>query len=948
MIHKVISDGQSSLYRGASEQISAINCNVSARAPGGIRLGKMNIGERISLDGTWQFHLGDLGDHITEMSNWRPVPVPAPWQAATPELSETMGIGWYRRTFQIPPHWAGRRVILHFGAVDYHAQVWVNGVRVGDHEGGYLPFELAIEEAVHFDGENEILVRVVDPTQNEVAFPRFPFAEIPHGKQSWYGPVGGLWQSVRLEARAACHIAQLHVTPLPQQEQAQISVWLSSQPPLGTRLRLDILDPDGEVVASDVLPAEAATITGTLTVPRPLLWSPDQPHLYIVRATLIQADGVTDAIQERFGWRALEARDGRLYLNGELLYLRGALDQDYYPHTIYTPPSLAFLEEQFRKAKEMGLNALRCHIKIPDPRYYEAADRVGLLIWTDLPNWWLLTEAAKARARQTLAGIVARDWNHPSLIAWSIANESWGLDLVHNSEHRAWLKEMYTYLKQLDPYRLVIDNSPCWPNFHLQSDVEDYHHYTCIPDHYREWERWTAEFARRSEWSYSPHGDAVRSGQEPLVVSEFGNWGLPDAEKLRDVDGNEPWWFETGLEWGPEPAVYPHGVQRRFRLWSLDRVFGSWEAFIAATQWQQYQALKYQIEVMRRHPSIAGYVITELTDVFWECNGLLDMHRRPKAYQELLTRINADDVIIPRWQRLAYWGGETCQVDLFVSHYSTAALEGSRLRWELEGTSLTEELPVGHCERGRVVHVGALQCCLPDSDTATQRALRMQLLAHDGRVLAQNDLTLTVYPSRWREADSELPTLSVYGEPLLAETLAEMGYTLADDAPSGNVVVATRLDEHIRDYVQAGGRALLLLDAADAITAPLERLGVAARQGRAWQGDWASSFAWLRRDGAYAVLPGGPLLDFAFADIIPDHVLTGFAPMEFEADVAAGLFVGWIHQTVALIGRKRYGRGEVLVTTFKLNPSTLTTQPTAAVLLRALLRSLTETRLTTP
>lgn len=867
--------------------------------------------------------------------------MPGPWQAAAPSLSETMGVGWYRRWFGIPGTWQGSQVLLHLGAVDYYAEVWVNGVRLGDHEGGYLPFELAIEDAVRFGAENEILVRVVDPTQNEAAFPQFPFAEIPHGKQSWYGPVGGLWQSVWLEARAACHIAQLHVTPLPRQEQARISVRLSAQPPPGLQLRLDIRDPKGEAVASQVLPVESTTISETLTVPEPLLWSPDQPHLYTIQARLTQAGEVTDAVQEHFGWRTIEARDGRLYLNGQLLYLRGALDQDYYPDTIYTPPSLAFLEKQFRQAKEMGLNALRCHIKIPDPRYYAAADRVGLLIWTDLPNWWLLTEAAKARVRRTLAGMVARDWNHPSLIAWSIANEGWGLDLVHNAEHRAWLKEMYTYLKALDPYRLVIDNSPCWPNFHLQSDVEDYHHYTCIPDHYREWKAWVTEFANRPQWSYSPHGDAVRTGQEPLVVSEFGNWGLPDAEQLRDAEGNEPWWFEAGLEWGPEPAVYPHGVQRRFRLWSLDRVFGSWEAFIAATQWQQYQALKYQIEVMRRHPAIAGYVITEFTDVFWECNGLLDMRRRPKVYHDLLARINADDVIIPCWQRLAYWGGETCHVDLFVSHYSAAALEGSRLCWELEGTSLSGELPVGHGERGQVVHVGELQFRLPDGDAATRRTLQIKWLASDSTLLAQNDLTLTVYPHRWRKADEGWSTLSVYGDPLLARSLAMMGYMLTGEALTGEVVVATRLDERMRDYVQAGGRALLLLDAADAITAPLERLGVAARQGRAWQGDWVSSFAWLRRKGPYAALPGGPLLDFAFADLIPDHVLTGFAPMEFEANVAAGLFVGWIHQIVALIGRKRYGRGEVLATTFRLNPSTLAAQPTAAVLLRALLNSLT-------
>ena len=140
-----------------------------------------------------------------------------------------------------------------------------------------------------------------------------------------------------------------------------------------------------------------------------------------------------------------------------------------------TPPSLAFLEDQLVKAKAMGFNCLRCHIKVPDPRYYDAADRLGMLIWTDAPNFERFTPQAASRLRDTLAGMVERDFNHPCIIAWTIINEDWGTQLERDATQRKWLAQTYDWLKALDPTRLVVDNSPCWPNFHVKSDLDDFH-----------------------------------------------------------------------------------------------------------------------------------------------------------------------------------------------------------------------------------------------------------------------------------------------------------------------------------------------------------------------------------------------------------------------------------------------------------------------------------------
>ncbi len=344
------------------------------------------------------------------------------------------------------------------------------------------------------------------------------FNEIPHGKQSWYGPLSGIWQSVWLEKRSELYIRDFSVTTALESGDVNVDVTLSAPSTTVSTIRFTVLDGDGMTVATGAQTVQAgiSAVASTLRVESPQAWSPDTPTLYRVEIEIVTDGEVTDHIARSFGFRTIEARNGRFYLNGEPLYLRGALDQDYYPGTISTPPSTEFLEMQLRRAKEMGLNCLRCHIKVPDPRYYEVADRLGILIWTELPNWRTLTPIAQTLARRTLEGIVKRDGHHPSIIIWTIVNENWGTNLHQDLEHRAWLKEMYHWLKALDPSRLVVDNSPCIGNFHVESDIEDYHYYRAIPGQQASWEAFVEAMATRTAPTYSPYGDAVRSGRNPL------------------------------------------------------------------------------------------------------------------------------------------------------------------------------------------------------------------------------------------------------------------------------------------------------------------------------------------------------------------------------------------------------------------------------------------------
>ncbi|HSL46794.1 MAG TPA: family 1 glycosylhydrolase [Anaerolineales bacterium] len=895
---------------------------------------------RRSLDGQWYFSPTE----IQNTDNSSLIAVPSPWQA-DPRFRDHLGEAWYQREFQVPAEWLAPDCVLTlgFGAVDYYAEVWLNGMRIGEHEGGYLPFELNITDAAR-PGVNTLTVRVQDPLET--------FPEIPHGKQSWYGMLSGIWQSVWVESRAATFIQRVKVTP--SLDSVEIAVTLNGTLHEDQVLHIEVLDPAGVTVAavetSSLTYHNSTGLRTSLPIADPKTWSPDEPNLYTLKVATRN-----DELTETFGLRTIEARDGRILLNGRAFYVRGALDQDYYPELISTPPSQEYIEDQFRKAKEMGLNCLRVHIKVADPRYYAAADKVGLLIWTELPNHILLSEDARRRARETLAGMLERDGNHPSIGIWTITNESWGIDLT-DSAQRAWLTETYLWFKELDPTRLVVGNSACWSNFHVITDIADFHIYYNMPDNLEKWRTWTATYARRPWWlfahEYTEHAlwkefmldpwylserpraaDVQPKGDEPLLVSEFGSWGLPDVNKLYEGNGGTaPWWFDTGLDWS-HGVVYPRGIEQRFREYHLNRVFPSLSALAEASQRLQFDALKFQIEDMRSHASLQGYVITELTDVHWESNGLLDMYRNPKIFYSQLSRLNADDVLIPRWERLAYSAGETCAMRISFSHYSSPEIDEAVLQWQVThaGSEVSSgQIPVGKCSPFGVTELGTLSFQTLQVEQPGQLQLKLQLL-NDDRLLASTDQEIYVLP----EIAQTVGGLPVYS-PHLRAPLEKLGYHVTDDLSQTKVAVVTVLDDSLREFILRGGRVLFLAEDEDALQMYIPGLKIKEREETPWQGDWANTFGWHRFDK----LPTGGVVNFAFAGLTPEYIIGSFSPRDFAFNVYAGLFVGWLHKPVPTIARRRAGQGEVLVSTFRLSKN-LDTNPLAMYLFAELMKLVT-------
>lgn len=906
--------------------------------------GDMGARRRLSLDGVWQFRHED--------GPWRDAHVPGPWQAEFSDLVDTSGRSVYKRSFTLPEGWDASELVLHFGAVSYFCEVVLNGERIGSHEGAFLPFEIVVPPGV-LKSQNTLEVRVTMPSADHRAYPEFPFGEVPHGKISWYGRIGGLWQSVALEARDPAHITEVVIAA---DMDGRLSLDLGfSAPAKAMTAKLSVLDADGAVVVEGEVSADAQ-VSASFVVENARLWSTDAPHLYE-----LVVDLGTDRVSETFGFRTVEARDGKILLNGEPIYMRGALDQDYYPDGIYTPPSLEFLEDQAKKAKHLGLNLLRCHIKVPDPRYYDVADRMGLLVWTEVPNVANFTTKSAARMRQTMEGILKRDRNHPSIIAWTLINEDWGTRLVENEEHRQWLKDSYDWLKAEDPTRLVVDNSACFPNFHVKTDLNDFHYYRSVPERRQEWDDITAQFAAGADWTFSPLGDAERRGDEPLIVSEFGVWGLPDPKKLRRDDGSEPDWFETGSIWGDGVAL-PHGIEERFAALDLDRTFGSFDAFIENVQWYQFMNLRYQIEEMRRYPSIMGYVITELTDVHWEANGLMDIERNPRVFHDVFHQINADTVIVPRPARYSAYLGETLDIDVTVATGGNALPEGAVLRWGGDATGKGSVAAAGPVS---ITGPSTLRIDLPAG--GDNRMARFEfVLEAGGQELARNSCEIALYKKR---AAQTLPTLAA-ADPELADYARALGYSVVA-AENADVVLCHAVDGDDVERMKAGGRFLILADGtvatngnlrtdmpdgelphrsivADgkpfraAIEQHLPGITLVERDGTIWRGDWIAGFSFIRRDGPFAHIPGGPIFDLSFSGVVPHHLLTGFRPWEFGNNVHAGTVVGWVHKPAAIIGEKQVGRGGVVATTFRLLREAPGADPVAAALFDALVVAATE------
>ena len=466
--------------------------------------------EWLNLNGRWDFAVSDRSATAPPTMDRR---ILVPFAVE----SQLGGIGliptenqrvWYRRKVAIPASWRGKRVLLHFGASDWETRVWVNGVPVGEHRGGYDGFSFDVTEALaKNDAEAEILVTAWDPTD---AGPQARGKQVRRPEDIFYTPVTGLWQTVWMEPVPETSVASYRAVPDVDRSELRLEVRLSG-PSQGVRVRAEALDGRTVVARSE---AAAGGPLG-LRLESPKLWSPERPFLYGLRIHVLRNGRTVDRVDGYFGMRKVEvgkAPDGkvRILLNGKPLFLVGFLDQGYWPDGLYTAPTEEALRFDIEATKRLGMNLARKHVKVEPERWYYLCDKLGLAVFQDMPSGFgarPMPEAGQRQFEAELDRMVEGRFNHPSILMWVVFNEGWGQYDTERLTER---------VKRLDPTRLV-NNASGWTD-HKVGDVVDIHVYP---------------------GPQAPAPEARRAA----VLGEFGGLGLPVPGHMWQEQGN--WGYQS-------------------------------------------------------------------------------------------------------------------------------------------------------------------------------------------------------------------------------------------------------------------------------------------------------------------------------------------------------------------------------------------------------------------
>lgn len=563
----------------------------------------------LNLNGAWEFRFDkeDAGLKQGWGKGTQKFPlsinVPFPWGAPLSGVKDEADIAWYQRTVTIPKDWKGQRVFVIIGASDYRTTVWFGGKELGTFEGGYVPFEFEIPSSALKGGASQAgagqkLVIRVDDTRRDYAL---------YGKQG-YGNARGIWQTIYLEARANEYLETLHFTP--DIDKGTVKVTATLPKPASQELALTLNIAGVSAPAAQTIGKGQSQLSFDVAVPDATLWTLDNPHLYEVQAGLIpksllqggegtkaspQMGGLrgADGVNTYFGMRKISVVNlpGTNYpyvaLNNQPIYLQLALDQSYHPEGFYTFPTDEFMKNEIKLAKDIGLNGIRTHIKIDVPRKLYWADKMGLLVMSDLPNFWGQPNAeARAESERVLPQLIKRDFNHPAIFSWILFNETWGLrtKVEENGkkvdrylpETQQWVVSMYRKAKALDPSRLIEDNSICCGAGHTETDINSWHEY--LPGY--GWDEYLKNLTSKTvEGSTFNFEKGYTVGKQPNINSEFGNvWGYDGSSG--DVD------------------------------WT----------------WDYHRA----VNAFRQYPLVAGWLYTEHHDVINEWNGYFKFDRTPK------------------------------------------------------------------------------------------------------------------------------------------------------------------------------------------------------------------------------------------------------------------------------------------------------------------------------
>ncbi len=421
----------------------------------------------LNLNGIWELKEGSPTEPVDCEADFpETILVPFPVESSLSGVGRPLDRIQYRRTFRLPESWsADHRTLLHFGAVDWEATVWVNGNKIGRHRGGYDPFTMDITEALTDQPEQQIVVSVFDPTDRGDQ-PRGKQVHVPGG--IWYTSTTGIWQTVWLESVPDSHIEKVRFDTDIDKSAVRIEMHTKHARP--SQIILAEIFLEGKLLARSY-GGTSGTILLKIPPEERKLWSPDSPTLYDVHLTLLENSQVIDQVESYCGLRNIDLvtdENGhvRIRLNGAILFQMGILDQGYWPESGYTPPSDLAMRSDLETVKRLGFNMVRKHVKVEPRRWYYWCDKLGLLVWQDMPNGDNSTPQSKKQFEEELLEMVETLDHHPSIVTWTLFNEGWG-------QHET--VEYCQQISQIDPSRLI-NNASGWKDRDV-GHLIDHHHY---------------------------------------------------------------------------------------------------------------------------------------------------------------------------------------------------------------------------------------------------------------------------------------------------------------------------------------------------------------------------------------------------------------------------------------------------------------------------------------
>lgn len=550
----------------------------------------------MNLNGEWEFSFDtDVFD--------RKIIVPFGYQTERSgiNIQDFHDVVWYKKKFDLPKEMEGKRILLHFGAVDYSCEVWVNGTYMGSHEGGHVSFEMEITHVLGQEG-NEITLKVRDESGD---------LEMPRGKQFWekrssgifYTRTTGIWQTVWLEAVSETYLKTVYMTPDLDNQSVKIEYEMDGGQPAALEIAVSF---EGVELTRHLIHDIRKTGACQLMLDQQgickwqfqeeMVWTPEKPRLFDVRFRVICADQVADEVSSYFGMRKVSVSNGKFMLNNKPYYQKLLLDQGYWEESLLTAPDDEAFITDIRLSKEMGFNGVRKHQKIEDPRYLYHADKMGFLVWGEICAAYVYSRRYVQRMTDEWMTAVLRDYNHPSIVAWTPLNESWGVvDIMNRKDEQSHSAAMVHLTKSLDQSRVVISNDG-WE--HTCTDLLTIHDYEPVKEVLKK--RYSS---MESILSSMPAGRGMfAQGWEyqgqPVLVTEFGGISYQQGK----WDG-----------WGYSNAVSDEDYAKR------------------------YHAV---ISAMLESPLVQGFCYTQITDVEQEINGVMTYDRKPKIDPAIIRGIN--------------------------------------------------------------------------------------------------------------------------------------------------------------------------------------------------------------------------------------------------------------------------------------------------------------------